>query len=701
MSGQIFGPNAPDSRKTVECRFFVLGKCKYGESCPFKHDEEKRKEFHKYDKYIECKFHLQGRCAKGDKCPFLHRMLSKPVPAPTLQKPQQSLLEKKDSLDGGSKGVASSAALQVVQTSGQQQVCTPESMVSSATEGMEGGVEQEPQFIIDFDVIEMMEVEFQDQGEQARQNFGQRQGQGQRQTQQSDEFDMEMFKQNKDVMADNQKQNSHTETVKLNDSIVGSHFNNTNCPLLSPPLPQPQPQPQMLYGVSSSAENIMNQSGQNGIYQGGKDIHQQTQKPNNSRQTLIDLQRKQEKQQQQICEERVAQNVVDCTQPLIVDLTDRRVSTNIGSQYLFLHNQQQPQNEVMTEQIQHDTSHVDLTKLQCGLERFEDNGSETKKDDNQEIKETNESTKRVVEQAVEVVQVVDGKTTENKIQKENNNSNDITNLILPNKKATQKSVDVSTQYGHTQTTPTGKETCEKMNSKSYKLKQFETNKEISDSYNNHLSKKQSVFDRLEFTTQIRPSVQQTQQLSTQLSTDNCKSEEKSQQKKTGAGLFLAAIQGIKNPKSRMEKRVMEDVPAEEERWPENGTYAKPSHKRRRNDRLFTDSRYNELDSFDGYVRSSKHDYNYSERYDYNGFSTRNAFNRQSSYCESRKTRGENKGGAVMDRWQVSGYDESYGCLGQGLEQGQGQYSDARPYSFAPPKSLREIKQNKQSEFSII
>ncbi|KAG9396758.1 Zinc finger C-x8-C-x5-C-x3-H type (and similar) [Carpediemonas membranifera] len=66
----VLGVNT--GRDKIVCRFYMMGKCRMGERCPFYHPPkvEKKKEI--------CKFFLGGRCQKGDACPFSHDLKSVP-----------------------------------------------------------------------------------------------------------------------------------------------------------------------------------------------------------------------------------------------------------------------------------------------------------------------------------------------------------------------------------------------------------------------------------------------------------------------------------------------------------------------------------------------------------------------------------------------------------------------------------------------
>lgn len=52
--------------KKVPCKFFMEGRCKYGDDCPFSHNIQQQK------KLEACKFYMGGYCQKGPNCVYLH-----------------------------------------------------------------------------------------------------------------------------------------------------------------------------------------------------------------------------------------------------------------------------------------------------------------------------------------------------------------------------------------------------------------------------------------------------------------------------------------------------------------------------------------------------------------------------------------------------------------------------------------------------
>ncbi|XP_023803433.1 zinc finger CCCH domain-containing protein 8, partial [Cyanistes caeruleus] len=60
-------PHLPaDKKGKVICKYFVEGRCTWGDHCNFSHDIElpKKREL--------CKFYITGYCARADSCPYMH-----------------------------------------------------------------------------------------------------------------------------------------------------------------------------------------------------------------------------------------------------------------------------------------------------------------------------------------------------------------------------------------------------------------------------------------------------------------------------------------------------------------------------------------------------------------------------------------------------------------------------------------------------
>ena len=56
-------------RKTTECRYFLQGYCKHGDSCNFKHTDQAREPTRSATR---CRFYDEGRCKFGERCDFSH-----------------------------------------------------------------------------------------------------------------------------------------------------------------------------------------------------------------------------------------------------------------------------------------------------------------------------------------------------------------------------------------------------------------------------------------------------------------------------------------------------------------------------------------------------------------------------------------------------------------------------------------------------
>uniref|UniRef100_A0A8C6YHM6 Zinc finger CCCH domain-containing protein 4 n=1 Tax=Naja naja TaxID=35670 RepID=A0A8C6YHM6_NAJNA len=59
-------PHQSDKKGKVVCKYFVEGRCTWGEHCNFSHDIElpKKREL--------CKFYITGYCARAENCPYMH-----------------------------------------------------------------------------------------------------------------------------------------------------------------------------------------------------------------------------------------------------------------------------------------------------------------------------------------------------------------------------------------------------------------------------------------------------------------------------------------------------------------------------------------------------------------------------------------------------------------------------------------------------
>eukprot|EP01025_Chloroclados_australasicus_P047085 TRINITY_DN5227_c0_g1_i1.p2 TRINITY_DN5227_c0_g1~~TRINITY_DN5227_c0_g1_i1.p2 ORF type:complete len:739 (-),score=118.15 TRINITY_DN5227_c0_g1_i1:698-2914(-) len=723
MSAQSFGPNAPDSRKTVECRYFVLGKCKNGDQCPFKHDEEKRKEFHKYDKYVECKFHLQGRCTKGDKCPFLHRVINKQVlPSANRSQGQQSQpLERKGSQDtlkeGGSAvaPVAQTSAPQQQQQYQQQVVLTPESMVSSATEGIEGGVEQEPQFIIEFDYSEMMEVEEQEEDQlqgyttenfqpqkyeqefemqctdDNEKNQAENSGQGQCTDQQTQQIQQEQLQRIQ------QEQAPQVQKFQLEQEVQQKQQNN---------LGQGQTQGQGQWQVWGQGQGPGQGQGNQQAYRQGSNQENVKVCEFVSERALSGAKNKYQIQQVQWENEIVAQNNVEdnvnkaynnsnCdTYRQCVDsgnlerVMSSRMSTNNGLTEL-------PQLKQI-ERKDHVEVGFDPVANFDGSEECEDKGSETKKEDGPAENGHNkqECDMQTNERFGEVEQQVKRERIEyTKLQ----NTTPVCKAQMSPKVAASKTAE-------TQTTPPAKTT--KTSQKRSFSNEFSPPKKAQKSYKTQSKRKEvvfeapqenpeqeqkqqqtrklSVFDRLEFVASDRSHTLQKQQ--PVVTQTNEERQESKPQKKRGGGLFLAALQGITQAPQQKSKR--ECIP-EDDRWPceQASIYSPEKHKYREKQQLGTkcslpnNNRYYEAEK--GLSRiADVGDNNQTEQL------SRHRHDKSNQYQQYRfGSTTSNRRNDKFDRWEEGGsYLEDPRQFSESQQDGQ--------FKFAPPKSLRELKKTK-------
>jgi hypothetical protein len=56
------------------CRFFVMGRCKFGETCTFSHDLDSVGGINEAKKNIICPFFLKGKCRHRENCYFSHEL---------------------------------------------------------------------------------------------------------------------------------------------------------------------------------------------------------------------------------------------------------------------------------------------------------------------------------------------------------------------------------------------------------------------------------------------------------------------------------------------------------------------------------------------------------------------------------------------------------------------------------------------------
>lgn len=55
-------------RARTICNYWLVGKCKKGESCPYRHTKDETVDI------PVCKYMINGKCNKGEECPFSHDM---------------------------------------------------------------------------------------------------------------------------------------------------------------------------------------------------------------------------------------------------------------------------------------------------------------------------------------------------------------------------------------------------------------------------------------------------------------------------------------------------------------------------------------------------------------------------------------------------------------------------------------------------
>mmetsp|Transcript_23306 Transcript_23306/g.25885 ORF Transcript_23306/g.25885 Transcript_23306/m.25885 type:complete len:278 (-) Transcript_23306:231-1064(-) len=75
------------NKKDIACRYYLLGKCKYGDNCHWLHagDVKSSTVDHTEDdcrSQRPCKFFQSGNCLRGDTCPYLHSVIQPADTAP-------------------------------------------------------------------------------------------------------------------------------------------------------------------------------------------------------------------------------------------------------------------------------------------------------------------------------------------------------------------------------------------------------------------------------------------------------------------------------------------------------------------------------------------------------------------------------------------------------------------------------------------
>lgn len=87
-----------DTRATVDCKYFLEGRCTLGDNCPFRHRPDKfntatraRTSFPPGSQPQPCHFFLNGKCTKGADCPFQHPTPAQSAPPGLPVQPQDEM----------------------------------------------------------------------------------------------------------------------------------------------------------------------------------------------------------------------------------------------------------------------------------------------------------------------------------------------------------------------------------------------------------------------------------------------------------------------------------------------------------------------------------------------------------------------------------------------------------------------------------
>lgn len=95
-----------DTRASVDCKYFLEGRCSLGDACPFRHRSElfntaarARAALAPHSQPIVCHFYLNGKCTKGASCAFQHPQPAASQPAasrPAVQPQEEMQIDFED-----------------------------------------------------------------------------------------------------------------------------------------------------------------------------------------------------------------------------------------------------------------------------------------------------------------------------------------------------------------------------------------------------------------------------------------------------------------------------------------------------------------------------------------------------------------------------------------------------------------------------
>ncbi|KAL0019400.1 hypothetical protein WJX77_008137 [Trebouxia sp. C0004] len=94
-----------DTRASVDCKYFLEGRCSLGDACPFRHRAElfntaarARAALAPHSQPIVCHFYLNGKCTKGASCAFQHPQpaAQAAAPRPAVQPQEEMQIDFED-----------------------------------------------------------------------------------------------------------------------------------------------------------------------------------------------------------------------------------------------------------------------------------------------------------------------------------------------------------------------------------------------------------------------------------------------------------------------------------------------------------------------------------------------------------------------------------------------------------------------------